>query len=59
MQCPECGGDALPDPEGPRVIRCMSCWHAWAVPQPASCPGLMRRFLPALRAAARAVRPSR
>jgi hypothetical protein len=38
-QCPQCGAGAEPDPEHPGVLRCLWCWHVWALPRELACPG--------------------
>ncbi|MER6913102.1 hypothetical protein ABT354_15645 [Streptomyces sp. NPDC000594] len=41
MRCPRCGGETLSDPEFPREVRCMNCWHAAGIVHPLGCPGLV------------------
>lgn len=49
-ECPRCGGSAQPDPEHPRVLRCLSCWDVWTLPTEWRCPGAGRGTLgPSLR----------
>lgn len=47
--CPRCGGEAVPDAEHERALRCLSCWHTWALPKDTSCPDFRLRLMPALR----------
>lgn len=50
QQCPLCGGGAERDPEHCGVMRCMSCWEVWVLPDDRPCPGVGRGVLaPALR----------
>ncbi|MGV9322468.1 hypothetical protein [Streptomyces sp. NPDC003660] len=48
-ECPRCGSEAVPDPEHARVIRCLSCWHAWTLPVEVSCLGHRPVLMSALR----------
>ncbi|MFJ6560011.1 hypothetical protein ACIQMV_09035 [Streptomyces sp. NPDC091412] len=48
-QCPQCGDDAQPDPEHPRVLWCLICWHAWTLPRQPHCPGYRPTWNAALR----------
>ncbi|MFI2351967.1 hypothetical protein ACH492_34190 [Streptomyces sp. NPDC019443] len=54
-QCPRCGGTVERDPEHLTVRRCLSCWHAWALPLERPCPG----FRPTLGAALRKLEEDR
>ncbi|MFD5472933.1 hypothetical protein [Streptomyces sp. NPDC127105] len=48
-QCPQCGGNAHPDPEHSGVMRCLTCWNVWTLPREQPCPG----YRPTLNAALR------
>lgn len=48
-QCPQCGGEAQPDPESSRVRWCLSCWHTWALPREHACLGRRPALSPGLR----------
>jgi hypothetical protein len=54
-QCPQCGGSVERDPEHSRVLRCLACWYAWALPLERPCPG----FRPTLGAALRKLEEDR
>ncbi len=48
-ECPYCGSHAEPDPEHPRIVRCLTCWTAWALPQQHRCSGTRNLLAPGLR----------
>lgn len=54
-QCPQCGGSVETDPEHSGAMRCMTCWHAWALPQERPCSG----YRPTLGAALRRLEDDR
>lgn len=50
FECPQCGSGAEQDPEHTQMIRCLSCWAIWALPEEPRCPGTSRgTFSAALR----------
>ena len=49
QECSRCGGQAIPDPEHLQVIRCLSCWLAWALPHSRRCSGVRNHLAPGLR----------